>query len=148
MNNFKIYLAGLKNNQTEKIDSLIDPNLLNLSNEKELVFEKPFKITGKVYLTQESLIMNFDINFTVSIPCSICNNFTNKTINIKSFYITEDLKNISLAYDYLKEIRNVCVLEIPSFVECSDKCKKREELNKYLRKDEGDKHYPFTSLEI
>jgi hypothetical protein len=148
MDNFKIYLDKLKNDKIEKIEASIDPKLFNLHNEKDLSFESPIKVTGKVYLTQESLILNLNITYTISMPCCICNTITNKTIDIKNYYITKDLKEIHCNYNYLEEIRNISALEIPSFVECLDNCKKREDLKNYLKKDDDNKHYPFSNLEI
>jgi hypothetical protein len=148
MDNLNLYIDKLKNNKIEEISCLIDPKLFNLPNEKDLKFPSPIKITGKAYLSSESLILNLNINFEVSMPCSICNSFTNKTINIKNYYITKELKKVHSYYNYLEEIRNISALEIPSFVECLDNCKKREDLKNYLKKENENinKHFPFSNL--
>ncbi|MFA6118525.1 MAG: hypothetical protein WCT85_03525 [Parachlamydiales bacterium] len=139
----EINIEFLKNNSMS-INEKIEAEALELINEKDLIFTKPILIEGKAYLTEDTLIINLDIKFYVSLPCSFCNELFEKEIIIKNFYITEKLSNIDNSYDFKQEVRNACFLEIPSYVECKDKCSKRQSLNNFL--NQKNQNFPFANL--
>lgn len=141
----KIFVDRLKKTD-EKIKEKISFQDLNLEDEKDLKFVKPILIDGKAYISNEDLIINLNIKFYISMPCSVCNEFVEKELLIKNLYITQKLTDISSSYEYKSEIRNACFLEIPSFVECMGNCQERQNIKNYFKK-ETDKNFPFSNLE-
>lgn len=143
-NKLKIFIDRLK-----KADEIIKEKILfqdlDIKDEKDLQFIKPIIIDGKAYISNEDLIINLNIKFNISMPCSICNEFIEKKLQVKNLYITVKLSDISSFYKYKNEIRNACFLEIPSFVECMDNCLVRQNIKNYL-KNETDKNFPFSNL--
>ncbi len=142
---FKIYIDRVKNKE-EKISLKCSSKDLEILNEKDLKIQKPIEISGKAYLANDKLILNLSIKYFISIPCSICNEFTEKMIKIKNFYHMTGLEETNAIYDYKKDLRNVILLEIPSYVECNEKCSKRNDISKYLKKDNVTNYYPFSKL--
>jgi len=141
---FKIFVDRLKK-VDEEIKEKVSFQALDIENEKELKFTKHILIDGKAYISNEDLIINLNIKFYITMPCSICNKFTEKELLIKNLYITEMLSDISTCYEYKDDIRNACFLEIPSFVECMGNCQERQNTKKKLKK-ESDKNFPFSNL--
>ncbi|MBN2479386.1 MAG: hypothetical protein JXA94_04080 [Parachlamydiales bacterium] len=144
---FKIFIDRLKNGSIENIEfNDVFSNEIGLIDEENL-FEISDKITifGKAYLADKDLIINLNINFKVKIPCKICNEPAEKEIDIKNLYITKQSSEIKAIYDFKEDIKNACFLEIPSFVECKDRCEKRQTINKYLKK-ENSQNLPFLNL--
>jgi len=117
---------------------------LEIFDEKELFFSKPFEIMGKAYIVDDDLIVNLDIKCSFSMPCLICNEYVEKEIIIKNLYISEKLSNINEKYNYKDEVRNATFLEIPSFIECLDNCPKRDNFKKKLK--QKNENFPFANL--
>ena len=141
----KIFVDRLKN-RDEKIKEKISFQDLDIEMEEELQFVKPILIDGKAYIGNEDLIINLNIEFSISMPCSICNKFVEKDVLIKNLYIIEKLDDIPAIYEYKREIKNACFLEIPSFVECLGNCQERQNMKNYFKK-ETDKNFPFSNIE-
>jgi len=142
----KIYIDRLTNGKTEEIDESLPPDFLDI-DEGNLSFSKPVKIKGEAYIATDELILKLDIETFATIPCKICSEDNEHPIQIKSFYLTEDLEKIKAAvYDYASSLREAILLEIPPYVECEGNCPEREKLEKYLN-DQGDETtHPFSSL--
>ena len=141
---FQISLDLLKNDKIYKFEEIITCEDLDITTEKELMFTKPLSISGKAYLADDTLIMTLNVIYYISLPCSICNEFFEKKFVIKNLTITESVSNINSVYDFKDEIRNACFLEIPSYVQCNDKCPKLENIKKYLNTTK--ENYPFSNL--
>jgi len=138
----QIYIDNLK--QDKIIKEKISSKDLDIEEEKELIFKKDILIEGKAFLLNKNIIINLNIEFFISMPCSICNRFIEKKILIKNLYIIEKIANIKYYYDLKDEIRNACFLEIPSYAECNNSCPERQYIKKYLSKK--NKNYPFEKL--
>lgn len=143
-NKLQIPLDCLQNDNVYKFEKVISFEDLNIDEEKELKFTRPISIEGKSYLANDTLILRLNIKFFISIPCSICNTFFEKEFIIKNLLITEKLLKINSVYDYKDEIRNACFLEIPSYIQCSEKCPELNTLKKYLNVTK--ENFPFSKL--
>ncbi|NGX62784.1 MAG: hypothetical protein KR126chlam6_00184 [Candidatus Anoxychlamydiales bacterium] len=144
-NKLHILIHRLKDQKDEKIVDKILFEELDIENEKELIFLDPIQIDGKAYLASETLIINLNITFTISMPCIICEKFIKQEIEIKNLYITEELTNIKTYFDMKDEIRNATLVQIPSFVECMKSCPERQNAKKYFKK-EAKRNFPFSNL--
>jgi len=140
----KIYVDRLTDGQTEVIEEMVSPELLEIK-EKDLQFQKPIKLSGKGYLAEDHLIIQLEITTEATMPCLICNAFIQKKITVSSFYHTEEVANIKgHIYDYTEPMREAILLELPYSVECMGNCPKRGELKSYL--NNGDVSFPFSDL--
>lgn len=144
VNKLKIPLDYLKNNNIYKFEEIAAFEDLGILPEKDVAFIEPIHIRGKAYIAGDMLIMTLNINFLVLLPCAICNEFFEKEIIIKNLTITEKILKGGSVYGYKDEIRNACFLEIPSYVQCSNKCSKQNNIKKYLNTTK--ENYPFSSL--
>ncbi|NGX30261.1 MAG: hypothetical protein KR126chlam4_00813 [Candidatus Anoxychlamydiales bacterium] len=144
-NNLHIFIDRLKNDKEEKILDTLLAKDLDIEREKELIFRTPIELEAKVYRVNEELIINVNLKFGVSIPCKICNKLIEKDIKVKNLYITEEIENIKTFYDLKDEIKNLCFLQIPSYVECLDSCPSRENIKNYF-KEQKKENFPFSDL--
>lgn len=144
-NNLHIFIDRLKNEKEEKIISLLSIEDLDIKNENEIFFKSPIELKAKVYLANEELIINLNLKFRIKMPCKICNEFTEQEIKVKNLYITESLENIKTFFDLKNEIKNVCFLQIPTYVECLNSCPKRHGIKNYFKKQKKE-NFPFSDL--
>ena len=139
---FEIYIDRLRNNKEERINKIICASLLDL-NEKEIKLAEDLKISGKAYITNDFLIINFStISVKILMPCIICNEMKPLDIKINNFYHNEALdKKNNKSFNFKHVLKEAIFLELPSFFECNNNnCKKRELINKYISKNNnGDK---------
>ncbi len=151
---FKIYIDRLDEGKEEKIIISPDLSFLDLAAD-ELTFEEPIQVSGKAYISNTHLIIQLRICLVAKLPCSICNEQTRVDIDVKNFYLTEEIAKISgSVYDYREKLREAIILEVPQFVECDGNCPQREELRQYLGKktedsqqNESDAQFPFSTLD-
>jgi uncharacterized metal-binding protein YceD (DUF177 family) len=151
LDTFKIWIDRLKDGQTQKIDTLLPSTFLDI-NEKELQFPLPVKVLGEAYLADTHLVLHLNASTEALMPCAICNEMIETTIQIKDFYHTEPLEDIREAiFDFNLILREALLLEIPQYVECNEgKCSQRELISPFLRKKkqaEPDVHFPFSGLD-
>ncbi len=148
MKPFKIYIDRLKAGQTEEIEEEIPSDFLDV-NEKDLSFPDPVKIHGETYLAEDHLVIHLQIETTIRLPCSICNEPLLIAVVVNDFYHTEPIKELrSPIFDYTPALREAILLQIPSFAECHQgHCPEREQINKYLKKASPPVTYPFRDLD-
>ena len=140
----KIYIDRLYDGKIEKIEETLCPDFMEI-DEKDLKFPSPVKINGKAYIADQHLILHLNITTDIRIPCLICNKPVKKLIQIEQLYHTEELTQIkSQIYDYSAPLREGILLEVPSYVECKEKCPNRGEMKKHV--SEGTKQFPFADL--
>ena len=72
MENLKVYVDRLKGGVSHKVDETLPPDFLEVDDE-ELLFDDPVKIQCEVYLAEEHLVVHLNIDTSVHLPCSICN---------------------------------------------------------------------------
>lgn len=144
---FKIYIDRLKNDDTETIHEIVDPDFLQ-ENEKEPIFAQKVTVTGQAYLANHHLILDLKIKAIAQLPCSICNETIEIPIEIDDFTQTVEISEVrSSIYDFASEIRDAVLLKLPQFIECHHgHCPHRKEINKYLKKTSGETHNPFSNL--
>ncbi len=145
----KIFIDRLKDAQEQKIAESIDSKFLDIS-ELDLVFEKPFAITGKAYLAGSHLIISLKVSGTYAMPCSVCNEMAEKSVSIQDFLHTVEIDRIKGAvYNCLPAVREAILLQIPQFIECgAEKCPERNHIGKFLKESEvqEETYFPFASL--
>lgn len=147
-----IYVDRLRSGATEAVKLSTSPSFLEVS-EDNLKFEFPVQIEGKAYLTEDHLILHFDMETKASIPCKRCNKVGLVPIKIKGFYHTVPLVEIrDHAFDMTTILRDEILLEVPPFYSCEEgECEDIETIKKYFKsenqKDKDDHTYhPFADL--
>ena len=148
---FKILIDRLKGGHTLKIEEALDPSFLG-PEEPELLFKTKVTVKGETYLTDDHLIIHLKAHTKVLIPCAICNQMTEKDLDIDYFYYTEPIEEIRGAvFDYSEALREALLIELPRTVECNGgKCPERAIIAPFLRAEaRTDKttHLPFADLD-
>ncbi|MCF7851659.1 MAG: hypothetical protein K9M07_00280 [Simkaniaceae bacterium] len=148
---FIIYIDRLKAGHDETISCTVPPDFMKI-DENELFFPDEVTFSGKVYLTEEHLIIHIDIETTAQMPCKMCNELKRFPIQIKGHYYTHPLDEIKNGlFDLSLVIRELILLELPTYYECpQEECEGRAEAKKYLKKSddrEGNSYHPFADLE-
>ncbi|MDR3624674.1 MAG: hypothetical protein P4L16_06000 [Chlamydiales bacterium] len=145
----KIYIDRLKDGLTERINEAVHPSLI-CPDTSELKFEGPIQVSGEVYLADERLVCCLDVHAKVLLPCTVCNEEVSVNINLVKSYQVLEISSIKGAIFNLAElVREMILLEVPAFIECKGQCPAREEINKYLKKEESPKTgkgSPFDQL--
>lgn len=147
---FKIWIDRLKEGQTQKIDSLFDPDFLDVE-EKELQFPFPIKVSGEAYLADIHLVLHLNALTKAVMPCAICNEMIEIELKVVDFYHTEPIAEIRDAvFDFSSILREALLSELPKYIECKKgNCPQRETLTPYLKKkgkSDPDVHFPFADL--
>lgn len=149
---FKIYIDRLRHGNVEKIEENYPIDFLQV-HEEELHYEGHVHVRGEVYLAEQNLILHLSIDTTACIPCLVCNEEVKVPIQISNLYHSEPLSTIKGGvYDMREMLRENVLLETPSFAECNqNRCDKRENVKKFLRKtgkdeNEADGYHPFANL--
>ena len=152
MKELHIYIDRLKTGQIERISESISSNFLEI-DEQDLAFDKIFKLEAEAYLANDHLIIQFALNISAFIPCSICNAMTENFLKIDNTCFSIALSEIKGAvFDFTDEIRSTILNLVPSFSECNQgNCPDRPLLKKYLKtptKDDPsnkkDVYFPFA----
>jgi uncharacterized metal-binding protein YceD (DUF177 family) len=151
---FKIYFEQLRDGHEEKIHEKLDPGFLEIQ-EPDLAFDKPVQLDGVAYLAEHELVLHWDIETEVLLPCLICNESVRIPISIKNFYFSEPIEEIKTGiFNFKNLLRETILVEVPLFAECNEgKCPKRQEYNKYFKEssslssDEGEGYQPFADLD-
>jgi len=146
---FKIYVDRLKNDDTERINEIVDPDFLN-ETEKEPLFTSKVTVKGQAYLANYHLILDLKLKATAILPCSICNEKVEVPIEVNDFSHTVELSDIrSAIYDYTADIHDTVLLKLPQFVECHHgQCPERKNISKYFKQGPDDTHSPFSELPL
>ncbi|QZA59122.1 hypothetical protein [Candidatus Rhabdochlamydia porcellionis] len=152
MKELHIYIDRLKTGQIDKISESISSDFLEI-DEQDLVFDKIFKIEAEAYLANDHLIIQFTLNISAFIPCSICNKMTENFLKLDNTCFSIALSEIKGAiFDFTDEIRSTILNLVPSFSECNQgNCPDRSIIKKYLNspvKDGSSKtknvYFPFA----
>lgn len=155
MEQFKIYVSRLKNEQEHHHDERVAPDFLGVQ-EESLSFQENIHIAGSTYLADDHLITHLDIETAAFIPCSICNEAVRVPITVKNLYLSKPLVEIKGAvYDLLDDIRESILLQTPQFAECNNgQCPNRPYVQQFLGKKAKEKktpapdsvHFPFSEI--
>ncbi len=147
----KIVLDRLKGDKKEKIEGVFPLSLLE-KKEADISTQDEVEVKAEAYLTSELLVIHLNAKVKVWLPCTVCNEPTEKEIEVKNFYQTypiEEIKN--RIFDIRPVIREALLLEFPSFLECnSGNCPERKNIKPFLKKASSKKeggHFPFSNLD-
>jgi uncharacterized metal-binding protein YceD (DUF177 family) len=150
-----LLVEHLKEGKSSAIDAALDPNLLQL-NSGDLSFSNPIRIQGVSYLAEDHLVIQLDVQSTAYLPCSVCNKSVSISVVLKNVYITKPLSELSSGkLNFAEDLREVVLLEVPSFAECNEgKCPERVYIEKYLKQsavkmanETEEMYYPFDGLD-
>jgi len=134
--NYKIYIDRLAGGKVETIDENLDPSVMKVTDDF-LFFDQPVKITGKVYLAEDFLVLNLNIETKYKAPCKICSETLEKPFLMEGVYLTEEVSNVrAKVFDATGLIRDTIFLEIPDYHECEGNCPMRKQLKKFLNSSE------------
>lgn len=130
----KIFIDRLKGDAVEQIEEELPSDFLEIQ-EEDLSFAHPIHLKGSAYLASQHLILELTISTSAQIPCIICNEKVEVSIEIRDVHHTIEVASIKSAiYDYSQEVRSSILLKIPTFVECQEgNCPERKTINKYLK---------------
>lgn len=150
LDGFKIWTDRLRDEQTQKIDTLFSSDFLDI-NEPELQLPFPVQVLGEAYLADVHLLIRLTALTRAVMPCAICNEMVETELKVVDFYHTEPLEEIRDGiFDFSLILREALLSELPQYVECHlGNCPERETITPYLRKKpraEPDVHFPFTDL--
>ena len=146
-----VYLERLVSGRKQEFDELVEPDLLNLSDET-LTFQDPVYVKGEAYLAEGWLILHLSVDTKVTVPCSLCNEPVAIDISVKGLIEEEAVETIhGGVFDFSDRIREVVLLEVPFYPQCGGaECSNRKDVEKYLakNKDQGQDHWhhPFSEL--
>lgn len=114
----KIYIDRLKDGHIEKIDESIDPCII-FADVTDIQFSGPIRISGDVYLADGEIIFLLDIHTQIVMPCSVCNENVAVNIDIIKVYNVLEMASVKgSVFDMRDMIREMVLLEVPTFVEC------------------------------
>lgn len=145
-----IYIDRLRDGTVEQIQETLPPSFMEIE-EAALNFRSPISILGEAYVTPTHLILKLELKTKASLPCSICNTWIEVPLEIKDVYHTEPLEQIpSAIFNYRELIKELLLLEVPSFAECDKgNCSERAFVNNYLKKQKktsAKQQFPFADL--
>jgi uncharacterized metal-binding protein YceD (DUF177 family) len=143
---FKIFVDRLAEGNSEKISLTVEPQFMDLA-EGELKFSHPVELKGRAYVSDQSLFLHLSAKTTAHLPCSICNQMTQVSLDIPEFVHAESVAEIKgKVYDFSPIVREALLLELPYTAECAEgKCPEREKLKQYFSKSGGE-YSPFQDL--
>lgn len=148
-----IYLERLKEGESTEIDETLSPEELMLEDDL-LKFMPQIRLEGSAYLAEDHVVLQLDVVAGAKLGCSVCNQDVLIPIELKNTYITKELSSLKGGlFHYLEDLRELILLEAPSFVECnSGNCPEREEISSFLKKEKSDDsqmqvHFPFGDLD-
>lgn len=134
---YKIYVDQLRDGHTEQLNEEFPPDLME-TNEQDLKFLSPIKVSGEAYLAEHELVLHLDIETKAVIPCTICNEPVSVDVSVQGIYHAAPFEEIkSGIYVFTDVVREAILLETPRFAECEGKCPERKEIAKYLREEEA-----------
>lgn len=147
---FRLYIDRLRGGQVEKIQGPFPSDFLG-EEEEGLKFPFPVAAKGEAYLSEEHLVIRLEAGVRALVPCCVCNEFTEITLETKDFYQTVPLSEIKGAlYSFKESLREALMIELPLYAECTGgKCPKRDVLAPYMKrksKADDDTYFPFSQL--
>lgn len=147
---FKLYIDRLRGGDPVNLSGTYSPALFEIE-EEDLSFQHAVTVSGQAYTTDDHLVLHFDAQAVAKIPCSICNEWVEVTLEVKGFYETLPLSEIEgRFFDFHLPLREALLLELPPVAECAGGCPQRETLAPFMRhqaklKDEKP-NFPFSDL--
>lgn len=147
----KVYIDRLRDGHIELIDETISSDILDVQ-EKDLSFSGQITISGRVYLTDDHLILQANLSSQAVVPCAICNQPVSVPIRVENFYFAKPIEELPAVFDYSDEIREAILLHAPAFAECSNgNCPERKVVNKFLKQSDQSPdetvNFPFADLD-
>ena len=136
-------------------ENWLSPAFFELPEGDELMALSDIAVSGKAYWTSGWIMVEANAKVIMSLPCSMCNERTECTVELPLWEQTFPEERASEGtLDVTEELRGALLLEVPSFVKCGgDECKNIEDVRQYLvssdpmSDDDGEeRNQPFLSL--
>jgi len=149
--NLTAFIDRLRDGGETFFDEKVSEEQLDATDD-ELRFTKSASVKGKAYLAEDHLVIALDIDAHPELPCTVCNEWTPVGLSLKKYYITKPLEEIpSNVYNFLEDVREAILLEVPQFANCGGDCPNKEALKGYCSKgkevsDNDNAHFPFKDL--
>lgn len=143
----QIYFDRLKSGNSEEINLTLTPDFMEI-NDKDLAFLSPITVDGEAYLAETELVFKLKLVTEATLPCLMCNEPVNCTIEVDDFYHVEPTaENKSGVFEYGDLVREAILMQTPAFIECHNgQCPQREASKKYLKKPDG-MTFPFSGID-
>lgn len=146
---YLISIDHLRNGETQKFTMKLPAAFLEV-DEPELKFSEEVRVGGEAYLVEENLVLRFDAETRLQMPCAVCNQQVLIPLSIKTVYhtIALDLCASSL-FDVRPALREELLIELPKTVECEENCPERRNVARFMRseqKEEPSQYFPFSDL--
>jgi uncharacterized metal-binding protein YceD (DUF177 family) len=132
-------------------DEVLEPGFLNLEEDPELSADAPVRVHGKVYRALDWMILNAEVDTSLRVFCSMCNEPFPLACHLKQFVHEQQVSEIKDGtWDVKEALREAILLEVPYFALCGGKnCIHEAEIRPFLRsneleEEEGQK--PFKDL--
>jgi hypothetical protein len=143
----KIYIDRLINEEQFEQEGKLPGSILELNETEAKASDINYDISA--YLADDHLVMNFDADCSIQMPCKICNELTNLEIKLSHQTLLLPLSEIKKGvFEASESIREQILLNIPPFAECQGNCPEREFVKKFLKKHDpaGETYKPFQGL--
>jgi len=159
----EIPTSTLCDGHVEEISELVDPEVLGADEpgifwgkfegeeqrrgDPDLLFRTPVRIEGRLYAAESHFVLELTLETTVELPCVVCNAWVACPLIIKGVRVIREGSLFPKGYwEISGDVREALVVEVPRLAECEGSCPRREELNKYLRREEEERQSPFSDL--
>jgi uncharacterized metal-binding protein YceD (DUF177 family) len=147
-----IFVEQLQEGLPEKISLTVPSGFFDL-NETDLTLDAPVSIKGEIYVTDHHLILHLEAQTHAKMPCAVCNNPTDLSLEAKIYESLPLSELESTIFDYSSFVKEELLLQIPLVAECQNNCPERLNLKPFL-KEAGLKkaapsentHFPFADL--
>lgn len=131
-------LTSFDHGKEKAIEATLCGKDLGIDDDEATIIGKGITIQGSAYTTRDHLVIHTEVHVKAQIPCKICNEFFEKSIDIPPFYLVTPLKEIkNHEFNFAEKLKDAILLEIPDFGECRESgCPHRSELKEYLGETE------------
>ena len=138
--------------ESEEFDELLSPEFLDLAPGDDIAAEKPVHVEGSAYLADDYCILDFSVEATLRLTCSLCNETFEEKIflpHCDEQIAVGDVTGRQL--DVTPYIREALLLNVPFYPQCGGKvCLNRKDVERYLRpegeEEEEATYNPFKDL--
>jgi uncharacterized metal-binding protein YceD (DUF177 family) len=147
-NKLLIHVDQLKNGEQKEIQEKLPPEFLELESGDEIKNKEPISVYGTVYVTDDYLILDLNIEANLILMCGFCTESYSFPVKRTHFMHEEPLETMTKGvFDLGNFIRETVLLEVPLYPLCGGKeCKNRKKVEKFLSQKKEEHFHPFQDL--
>jgi uncharacterized metal-binding protein YceD (DUF177 family) len=153
LNRFRIRIDGCVGEEPVFLEEILAPSLVDLPEGDECSVLSPIQVRGNIYKTDDWVILEAEVDTSIQMPCSTCNEPFEYSIHIDSWKVQENISSIKEGFwDLTEQLREAIVLEFPFLAVCGNgSCTNVDRIRPYLKSDvKKDSaivtHRPFEKL--